>query len=116
MGAATARLLAAHGARVARLDRRTDRRGIIAKEIAFDGSQALAVTVDLTHEISVQSAAERIRDAYGRVDLVVNTAGVMLPNPVDAAPHTLTCGRQSSCRSGPGTPRWRRGAHPPCCG
>lgn len=56
----------------------------LAKEIALDGGQALAVTVDLTDETSVQSVAERIGHAYGRVDLVVNAAGVTLPNPVEA--------------------------------
>jgi NADP-dependent 3-hydroxy acid dehydrogenase YdfG len=61
-----------------------DRLETLAKEIALDGGQALAVTVDLTDETSVQSVAERIGHAYGRVDLVVNAAGVTLPTPVEA--------------------------------
>lgn len=32
----------------------------------------------------MRAAAQRVRDTYGRPDLVVNAAGVMLPNPVDA--------------------------------
>ncbi|MFC8449264.1 SDR family oxidoreductase [Kitasatospora sp. NPDC057223] len=83
MGAATARLLAANGARVALLARRTDRLEDLAAKITADGGQALAVTVDVTDQASVDSAAARVREAYGLVDLVVNNAGVMLPNPVD---------------------------------
>lgn len=84
MGAATALLLAANGAKVALLARRADRLGSLAEKIAADGGQALAVTVDVTDQESVRAAADRIRSAYGRVDLVVNSAGVMLPNPVGA--------------------------------
>ncbi len=40
--------------------------------------------MDLTDEASVRAAAERVHTAYGPADLVVNAAGVMLPNPVDA--------------------------------
>ncbi|MER7750785.1 SDR family oxidoreductase [Kitasatospora sp. NPDC097643] len=84
MGAATARLLAANGARVALLARRTDRLDALTAEIAAaGGGQALAVTADVTDQASVDAAAKAVHDAYGRVDLVVNNAGVMLPNPVD---------------------------------
>lgn len=84
MGEATARLLAAGGARVALLARRTERLEELAAKIAADGGQALAVTADITDEASVAAAAQRVREVLGRVDLVVNAAGVMLPNPVDA--------------------------------
>ncbi|MFJ1934125.1 SDR family oxidoreductase [Kitasatospora sp. NPDC088160] len=82
MGAATARLLAAHGARVALLARRTDRLDTLAAELTAAGGQALAVTADITDQASVDAAAKAVHDAYGRVDLVVNSAGVMLPNPL----------------------------------
>ncbi|MCZ4102050.1 SDR family oxidoreductase [Streptomyces sp. SID13666] len=83
MGEATARLLAAHGARVALLSRRADRLDELAGKIAAAGGQALAVPVDVTDGASVDAAADRIHQAYGPVDLVVNSAGVMLPNPLD---------------------------------
>ncbi|MFI9360467.1 SDR family oxidoreductase [Kitasatospora sp. NPDC053057] len=82
MGAATARLLAANGARVALLARRTDRIEALAAEIAAAGGQALAVTADITDQGSVDAAAAAVHDAYGPADLVVNNAGVMLPNPL----------------------------------
>lgn len=83
MGAETARLLAAHGAHVALLARREDRLKELAAEITAAGGTALAVLVDVTDQASVDAGAARIRAELGRVDLVVNSAGVMLPNPVD---------------------------------
>jgi NADP-dependent 3-hydroxy acid dehydrogenase YdfG len=85
IGAATARLLAARGARVALLARRADRLAALAKEIEAAGGSALAVPADLTDAASVDAAAAAVRDRLGPVDLVVNAAGVMLPNPVDHA-------------------------------
>ncbi|MGV9268415.1 SDR family oxidoreductase [Kitasatospora sp. NPDC003701] len=82
IGEATARLLAAGGARVALLARRTDRLDALAAEIVAAGGQALAVTTDLTDQASVDAAVKTVHDAYGAVDLVVNNAGVMLPNPL----------------------------------
>ncbi|MGN5633108.1 SDR family oxidoreductase [Streptomyces sp. AC154] len=83
MGEATARLLAAQGVRVALLARRAERLEELAGKITADGGQALAVVTDVTDQASVDAAAERVHAAFGRVDLVVNAAGVMLPNPVD---------------------------------
>lgn len=82
LGAATARLLAANGARVALLARRADRLEALAAEIASAGGRALAVTADITDQASVDAAASAVRHAYGPVDVVVNNAGVMLPNPL----------------------------------
>jgi NADP-dependent 3-hydroxy acid dehydrogenase YdfG len=82
MGEATARLLAANGARVALLARRADRLEALAAAITEAGGQALAVPVDLTDQQSVDRAAATVHQAWDQVDLVVNAAGVMLPNPV----------------------------------
>ncbi|MEV0576123.1 MULTISPECIES: SDR family oxidoreductase [unclassified Streptomyces] len=84
MGNATARLLAAQGVSVALLARRAERLEELAGKITADGGRALAVVTDVTDQASVDAAAERIHAEFGRVDLVVNAAGVMLPNPVDA--------------------------------
>lgn len=82
MGEATARLLASHGVRVALLARRAERLAELAAAIEQTGGQALAVAADVTDAASVDAAVERVHTAYGEVDLVVNAAGVMLPNPV----------------------------------
>ncbi|MGW2656052.1 SDR family oxidoreductase [Streptomyces sp. NPDC001478] len=84
MGGATARLLAAHGVRVALLARRAERLEELAARITADGGRALAVPADVTDQTSVDAAAARVRTGLGPVDLVVNAAGVMLPNPLDA--------------------------------
>ncbi|WP_405898101.1 SDR family oxidoreductase [Streptomyces sp. NBC_00727] len=84
MGAATARLLAAQGVRVALLARRAERLEELAAKITADGGRALAVAADVTDQASVDAAADLVHQELGRVDLVVNAAGVMLPNPVDA--------------------------------
>ncbi|MCM2413686.1 MULTISPECIES: SDR family oxidoreductase [unclassified Streptomyces] len=83
MGNATARLLAAQGVSVALLARRAERLDELAAKIGADGGRALAVVTDVTDQASVDAAAERVHAEFGRVDLVVNAAGVMLPNPVD---------------------------------
>ncbi|NUR70451.1 MAG: SDR family oxidoreductase [Hamadaea sp.] len=84
MGAAIAELLAASGVRVALLARRADRIAELAEKIVADGGQAIAVATDVTDTEAVTAAADAVRRAYGRVDLVVNSAGVMLPNPITA--------------------------------
>ncbi|MFF7446177.1 MULTISPECIES: SDR family NAD(P)-dependent oxidoreductase [unclassified Streptomyces] len=83
IGEAVAVLLAAQGAKVALLARRQDRLDAVVEKIRADGGQALAVVADVTDGDSVDAAVERVHAAYGAVDLVVNSAGVMLPNPVD---------------------------------
>ncbi|MEU3494454.1 SDR family oxidoreductase [Kitasatospora cineracea] len=80
MGEAIARQLVADGARVALLARRADRLAALAAEL---GPNALAVAADVTDQAAVDAAAELVHETFGRVDLLVNSAGVMLPNPVD---------------------------------
>ncbi|AKN71626.1 short-chain dehydrogenase [Streptomyces sp. PBH53] len=83
IGEAVALHLAAEGARVALLARRADRLRALAEKIRAEGGQALAVTADVTDDASVEAARDLVRAEFGPVDLVVNNAGVMLPNPVD---------------------------------
>ncbi|MEV5956278.1 SDR family oxidoreductase [Streptomyces sp. NPDC051987] len=83
IGAAVALRLAGSGARVALLARRADRLETLVAKIRANGGEALAVVADVTDDASVQAAADAVHAAYGSVDLVVNNAGVMLPNPVD---------------------------------
>ncbi|MEU0567531.1 SDR family oxidoreductase [Nonomuraea sp. NPDC005983] len=82
MGAAIATLLAGSGVRVTLLSRRADRLAELAAKITAAGGRALPVAVDVTDDSAVKAAADRVHAEYGPVDLVVNGAGVMLPNPV----------------------------------
>lgn len=82
IGAATARRLAADGARVALLGRRKERIEELAAEI---GGAAVAVVADVTDRDSMRAAADTIRAVLGPADLVVANAGVMLGAPFESA-------------------------------
>ncbi|MBB5956070.1 NADP-dependent 3-hydroxy acid dehydrogenase YdfG [Saccharothrix tamanrassetensis] len=82
IGAEIALVLARSGARVALLARRTERLTALADRIVAEGGQGFAVTADVTKDLS--DAVRAVHDTYGRVDLVVNNAGVMLANPIAA--------------------------------
>lgn len=86
IGEATARALAAEGAKVALLARRVDRIEKLAQEIAGRGHTALAVECDVTDQAQVRDAITRTVGDFGRLDLVVNNAGVMLLGPIPGAP------------------------------
>jgi len=81
IGAATARALADGGARVALLARRADRLSSLAESLGED--RAVAVAADVTDSASLAAAASTVADRFGRVDLVVANAGVMLPAPFE---------------------------------
>ena len=82
MGADTAALLGSSGARVALLARRKDRLTELADKIVANGGEALPVVVDVTDRDAVAAAVEAVHARFGPADLVVNNAGVMLPNPI----------------------------------
>ncbi len=75
IGEATARRLARHGFRVVLAARRADRLQILAKEIAAEGGEALPVAVDLADAAATSELVARAREAFGRIDLLVNNAG-----------------------------------------
>jgi NADP-dependent 3-hydroxy acid dehydrogenase YdfG len=86
IGAATARRLAADGAAVALVARRKDRLGELAVTITSDGGNALVVEADVTSHEQAADAVQRTVAALGRLDTVVNNAGVMLLGPALDAP------------------------------
>jgi NADP-dependent 3-hydroxy acid dehydrogenase YdfG len=82
IGHATARALAADGAAVALAARRVDRLEELAKEIDGAGGRALVVEADVTDEAQARDAVARTVDELGRLDTLVNNAGVMLLGPI----------------------------------
>lgn len=77
IGAAIGRELAAAGAKVMLGARRTDRLNALAEEIRAKGGEALTRRLDVTDRADVAAFAEAARQAWGRVDVIVNNAGVM---------------------------------------
>ncbi|MFW9263022.1 oxidoreductase [Nostoc sp. KVJ20] len=77
IGEATARLLARQGLRVMLGARRTDRLEAIAAEIRSKGGEAEYRTLDVTNLEDMQAFVEFAQDKFGRLDVVVNNAGLM---------------------------------------
>jgi NADP-dependent 3-hydroxy acid dehydrogenase YdfG len=86
IGEATALALAEQGATVAIAARRADRLESLAGRIRDGGGRALALTVDVTQEPQARAAVERTVAELGRLDTLVNNAGVMLLGPAVGAP------------------------------
>jgi NADP-dependent 3-hydroxy acid dehydrogenase YdfG len=77
IGAATAKALAAEGAAVALLARRADRLADLKTDIESAGGTAVVVTADVTDAERVSMAVQRTVAELGRLDTVVNNAGLM---------------------------------------
>jgi len=87
MGAATARAFAEAGAAVAIVDLDGGAAERFAAELNAAGHRALAIACDVSDEAVVQKAVARTVEAFGRLDMAFNNAGIMLP-PVDSADET----------------------------
>lgn len=77
IGKAIARRLAAEGGKVVILDRDAAEMERVQVEFSRDSLRVLAVEVDVTHEESVRGAIARVVNAGKRLDVVVNSAGVV---------------------------------------
>lgn len=85
IGEAIALALAAEGAKVALAARRADRLQNLVKRISESGSQAISVVADVSDEAQVQEMVGKTQSQLGRVDILVNCAGVMLTGAISNA-------------------------------
>ncbi|HEY3228546.1 MAG TPA: SDR family NAD(P)-dependent oxidoreductase, partial [Roseiflexaceae bacterium] len=82
LGAVFARALAGAGADVALLGRRAEAAQAVADGVAGEtGRRALAVEADVTAPEQVRAAVARVHDELGRVDILINSAGVNIRKP-----------------------------------
>lgn len=77
LGEATARLLSAEGASVVLGARRVDRLQSLADELTRGGRKALAIATDVVHRDQVQKLIDTAAQTYGRIDVLINNAGLM---------------------------------------
>jgi NAD(P)-dependent dehydrogenase (short-subunit alcohol dehydrogenase family) len=86
IGLATARLLGEAGMTVLIGARDAERGEAAAKSLAEDGLDASFVPLDVTSEESVRAAAELVAATHGRLDVLVNNAGIAIGDGTRAAP------------------------------
>ncbi len=83
LGEATARYLADCGATVVLGARRAERLQTLVDEITRTGGKASAIVTDVTNAAQVQALVDTAVEKYGRVDVILNNAGVMPHSPLE---------------------------------
>lgn len=84
IGEATVRLLAAQGHQLVIGARRTERLAALAEEFEASGGSVRHRALDVTSATDANAFARFALDAFGRIDVIVNNAGVMPLSPLSA--------------------------------
>ncbi len=83
LGEAAARDLSAQGAIVVLGARRVDRIQALANELIKNGGKTLAIATDVTHYDQIKALVDSAVQTYGRIDVIINNAGLMPQSPLD---------------------------------
>jgi NADP-dependent 3-hydroxy acid dehydrogenase YdfG len=83
LGEATAKRLAKHGAKLMLAARREDRLQELVAKIEQEGGTAKYQVTDVSDRSQVEALAKATQQAYGRIDVLVNNAGLMPLSPLD---------------------------------
>jgi NADP-dependent 3-hydroxy acid dehydrogenase YdfG len=86
IGQATAKRLAASGARVVLVARRANRLEVLAEEIRDGGGAAKVIAADITRAAEASGVIAQTIAEFGRLDTLINAAGVMLNGPSIESP------------------------------
>jgi len=100
IGESTAKLLAQQGARVVLGARRSNRIDAVVKEISAGGGKAIGFATDVTKRAEVEALIKRAIDGFGRVDVLLNNAGIMPIAPIEALRVEEWTGRLMSISKG----------------
>lgn len=84
IGESTARLLAQHGAHIVIGARRMDRLEALASSIRLEGGSVEYHSLDVTRLEEMQTIVDLAQTRYGRVDVILNNAGVMPLSPLES--------------------------------
>ncbi|PHN78988.1 SDR family oxidoreductase [Pseudomonas syringae] len=84
IGEAAARLIAAKGAHVVLGARRVERLQTLAADIEAQGGSARFRALDVTDALDMQAFADFAKHAFGKIDVIINNAGVMPLSPLAA--------------------------------
>tara|TARA_Y100000815_G_C13346102_1_gene502118 strand:+ start:1960 stop:2790 length:831 start_codon:yes stop_codon:yes gene_type:complete len=77
LGAEAARVLAAHGAKIAVVDINNQAAEKVANDICARGGEAIAVATDISQEASVKSMSEQVISRFGQIDILHNNAAIL---------------------------------------
>lgn len=83
IGAAAAQYLAAEGATVVLGARRMEKLERVLRKIHDEGGKGMAIKTDVTRADQVKNLVQTAVEAYGRIDVMINNAGLMPVSPLD---------------------------------
>jgi NADP-dependent 3-hydroxy acid dehydrogenase YdfG len=82
LGEATARHLGSQGAKLVLAARRADKLGTLVDELKKQGAESIAVPTDVTKRADMDALVAKALEAFGRVDVFINNAGIMPLSPM----------------------------------